>query len=44
MFPELVQERRDGYLAVKYEKLVAALIQAMKEQQAQIDDLRSRLK
>lgn len=41
--PELVTERPDGYLAVKYEKIVAILIQGMKEQQDQIEELKNRL-
>ena len=41
--PELVTRRPDGYLAVKYEKLVAILIQGMKEQQAQIQELKEKL-
>jgi len=43
-FPELVVERDNGYKAVKYEKLTAVLIQALKEQQIQIDELKSKLK
>lgn len=41
--PELVTQRPDGYLAVKYEKLVAILIQGMKEQQVQIQELKEKL-
>jgi hypothetical protein len=41
--PELVTERPDGYLAVKYEKLVAVLIQGMKEQQVQIEELKNKI-
>lgn len=33
----------DGYLTVQYEKLTALLIEAVKEQQAVIDDLRARV-
>jgi hypothetical protein len=39
VLPEIVAERTDGYLAVKYEKLVPLLIEAMKEQQQQIAQL-----
>jgi hypothetical protein len=39
VLPELVSTREDGYLAVKYEKLVALLIEAVKEQQKTIDTL-----
>ena len=40
VLPEVVEEREDGYLAVKYEKIVPLLIEAIKEQQKQIDELR----
>lgn len=43
VLPEVVTERDNGYKAVKYEKLVALLIQGMKEQQEQIDELKRRL-
>ena len=39
ILPEVVAERNDGYLAVKYEKLVPLLIEAIKEQQKQIAQL-----
>ena len=41
ILPELVQTRESGYKAVKYDKLVALLIEGMKEQQIQIDNLKS---
>jgi hypothetical protein len=37
--PELVQTRENGYKAVKYDKLVSVLIQAIKELSAKIDRL-----
>ena len=43
VLPEVVVTRGNGYKAVRYEKIVALLIQAIKEQQSQIDDLQSRL-
>ena len=43
VLPEVVAERKNGYLAVRYEKIVALLIQAIKEQQLQIDELKSKL-
>ena len=39
VLPEVVAKREDGYLAVKYEKMVPLLIQAIKEQQKQINQL-----
>jgi hypothetical protein len=39
VLPELVGTREDGYLAVKYEKMVPLLIEAIKEQQKTIDSL-----
>ena len=43
VLPEVVAERADGTLAVRYEKMVALLIEAVKDQQAQIDELKRRL-
>ena len=40
VLPEVVQTRKSGYKAVKYEKIVPLLIEAIKEQQKQIDELR----
>ena len=39
VLPEVVTVRDDGYLAVKYEKMIPLLIEAMKEQQDQIEEL-----
>ena len=39
VLPELVGTREDGYLAVKYEKMVPLLIEAIKAQQKTIDSL-----
>ena len=41
--PQAVIEQSDGYLAVDYARLVPLLIEGMKEQQRQIDELKSRL-
>ena len=43
IIPEIVQTRDNGYKAVKYEKIVPLLIEAIKEQQKQIDELKSKL-
>ena len=42
IFPELVSTRENGYKAVKYEKLVAVLIEAVKELSTRVNDLESR--
>jgi len=43
VLPEVVVDRDTGYKAVRYDKIVALLINAVKEQQLQIDELRSKL-
>ena len=43
VLPELVTTRENGYKAVKYDKVVALLIEAVKDQQSQIDELKSKL-
>ena len=43
VLPEVVVDRDTGYKAVRYEKIVALLIQAIKEQQLQIDELKSKI-
>ena len=42
VFPEIVDTRDSGYKAVKYEKMVAVLIEAIKDQQKQIDELKEK--
>ena len=41
VLPEVVGTRADGVKAVKYDRLTALLIEAIKDQQSQIDELRS---
>ena len=41
VLPEVVTTRDTGFKAVKYEKIVALLIEAIKEQQIQIDQLKN---
>jgi|TARA_R110001592_G_scaffold309414_1_gene583655 hypothetical protein len=43
VLPEVVITRDSGYKAVKYEKIVPLLIEAIKDQQKQIDELKSKL-
>ena len=43
VLPELVQEDRDGYKAIEYGKLMAVLVQGVKEQQTQLEALRDRI-
>jgi hypothetical protein len=43
VLPELVTTRDNGYKAVRYEKIVALLIEAVKDQQAQINNLTDKL-
>ena len=39
IFPELVDEDKDGYMSVDYVGLIPVLVESVKEQQAQIDEL-----
>ena len=41
--PEIVTERQNGYLAMKYEKMVPILVGAIQEQQDQIKVLNDRV-
>ncbi len=43
VLPQLVQTRESGYKAVKYDKLVALLIEGIKEQQSQIEELKNKI-
>jgi hypothetical protein len=43
ILPEIVTTRESGYKAVKYEKIVPLLIEAVKELKAEVNELRSRL-
>lgn len=40
LFPELVMENKDGILAVNYSGLIPVMIESIKEQQQQIDELK----
>ena len=39
VFPEIIRKRTDGYYAIKYEQLIPVLVEAIKEQQTQIEYL-----
>jgi len=41
--PEIVEEREDGYLAMKYEKLIPLLVGATQEQDRQIEELEGKI-
>ena len=43
VLPSLVNDREDGYKGVKYDKIVALLIEGIKDQQKQIDDLKAQI-
>jgi hypothetical protein len=43
VFPEIVTENEDGVLGVKYTELIPVLVQAIKEQQEEIDALNKRI-
>lgn len=44
IFPELVHNGPNGYLIIDYEKLIPILVEALKEQQAVIEDLQGRIR
>jgi hypothetical protein len=44
VMPQVVREQADGYLGVAYGNMVGVLIEAIKEQQKQIDALREQVK
>ena len=40
VLPQLVKEKKDGYLGVRHDRLVGLLVESIKEQQQQIDELK----
>ena len=44
VLPEIVATRANGYLGVKYEKIVPLLIESIKEQTKQIKELQEKVK
>ena len=43
VLPSLVKDRDDGYKGVKYDKIIPLLIEAIKDQQNQIDELKNQI-
>ncbi|HJZ39657.1 MAG TPA: tail fiber domain-containing protein [Bacteroidales bacterium] len=43
VFPDMVSQRDDGVLGVRYTELIPVLVQALKEQQEEIEDLIKRV-
>jgi|WetSurSiteA1Bulk_404760.scaffolds.fasta_scaffold00080_2 hypothetical protein len=43
VFPEMVSQREDGVLGIRYTELIPVLVQAIKEQQEEIDALGKRI-
>jgi hypothetical protein len=41
--PEVVSTNKDGYKSIEYANLTALLVEAVKEQQKQIDELKGEL-
>ena len=41
ILPEAVAEKTDGYLGVRYEKIIPLLIQSIKELQLEINELKN---
>ena len=44
VLPQLVKEKEDGYLGVRHDRLVGLLIEAIKDQQDQIDEMKEQIK
>ena len=42
VLPEVVREKKDGYLGVQYDKLVGLLVEAIKELRKEVNELKSK--
>ena len=43
VLPEVVKQKEDGFLGLDYAKMIGLLVEAIKEQQSQIEELKSKL-
>ena len=43
VLPEVVKQKEDGFLGLDYSKMMGLLVEAIKEQQSQIEELKSKL-
>lgn len=44
VFPQLIKEDKEGYLAINYQGMIPVLLEGLKEQQKQIDELKEMVK
>ena len=44
VLPEVVHDKGDGHLGVRYEKMIGLLVESIKDLKAEVDDLKKRLK
>jgi len=43
VLPQVVIERQDGFLALDYSKMMGLMVEAIKEQQIQIEELKAKI-
>ena len=44
ILPEIVADRQDGYKAIKYERVVAVLVEAVKELYEKVEVIETKIK